>query len=317
MKHNLSVLRQETHQPHPLQSDQRHQSQVARETGYVITGPSQPTVPFVFNSPHSGRHYTPSFLKQSRLSPLTLRKSEDVLVDQLFQFVPDLGAPLLAATFPRAFVDLNREPFELDPKLINDPLPESANHKSIRVAAGLGTIARVVAHGVEIYQRPLTLKEALRRIEQYYRPYHQQLAKMIGEQSTRFNGAILIDCHSMPSRQNTPDGAPLADIIIGDRYGTTANEDLVAFLSELLQDQGISVAHNSPYAGGYITEHYGAPHKNIHALQIEINRNIYMNEHTLEPHEGFINLSNQLHKTFKTFVSTVSDAFKPALSAAE
>ncbi len=317
MKHNLSVQRQHTRQPYPIQSDQPHQSELAKEVGYVISAPFQPTVPFVFNSPHSGRHYTPSFLKQSRLSPLNLRKSEDVLVDQLFQFVPDLGAPLLAATFPRAFVDLNREPLELDPKLIHDPLPTQANHKSIRVAAGLGTIARVVAHGVEIYQKPLTLKEALNRIEQYYIPYHQKLAKMIEEQFERFNMAILIDCHSMPSRQHTTNGSPLADIIIGDRYGTTADQDLVAYLSELLQDQGINVAHNSPYAGGYITEHYGAPHKNIHALQIEINRHLYMNEHTLEPHEGFLKLSNQLHKSFETFVSTISDSFKPTLSAAE
>jgi len=243
-----------------------------QEHGFNLTSPSQTTVPFVFNSPHSGRHYTPHFLKQSQLSPLTLRMSEDALVDQLFQFVPDLGAPLLAANFPRAFVDLNREPFELDPKLFKGPLPSNANQKSARVAAGLGTIARVVGQGFEIYRAPLSIEEALWRIAHYYLPYHAQLRDLLDTQLANFKTAILIDCHSMPSRQNQLNHTPIPDIIIGDRFGTSANQDLVCHLIQLLKDQGISVKRNEPYAGGYITEHYGQPSKGIHAIQVEINR---------------------------------------------
>lgn len=287
------------------------------DLGYIVSSPENPTVPFVFNSPHSGCHYTPHFLKQSCLSPHLLRKSEDALVDQLFNFVPDLGAPLMAATFPRAYVDVNREPFELDPKLINGPVPKNANHQSVRVAAGLGTIARVVGQGMEIYREPLSLEEALWRIGHYYLPYHRKLRSLVDSQVAKFNSAVLIDCHSMPSRQKLRNGSRVADVIIGDRFGVSANEELVLYLMELLRDRGICVERNAPYAGGYITEHYGQPEKGIHALQIEINRSIYMDEVSLVPHSGFSELSLQLADVFKHYVRSVPSSLFAIEEAAE
>lgn len=286
-----------------------------QEHSFSLTCPPQTTVPFVFNSPHSGRHYTPHFLKQTQLSPLTLRMSEDVLVDQLFQFAPDLGAPLLAANFPRAFVDLNREPFELDPKLFKGPVPSNANQKSARVAAGLGTIARVVGQGFEIYRSPLSLEEALWRIGHYYLPYHAQLRDLLDNQVARFKIAVLIDCHSMPSRQNHLDHTPIPDIIIGDRFGTSASQDLVSHLIQLLKSQGVSVKRNEPYAGGYITEHYGQPSMGIHAIQVEINRALYIDEPTLEPHTGFLSLGDTLHEVFSTYVQDVSNSLQVPVAA--
>lgn len=286
-------------------------------TAFSVSSPDVPTVPFVFNSPHSGCHYTPHFLEQSRLSPLLLRKSEDALVDQLYNFVPDLGAPLLAANFPRAYVDVNREPFELDPLVIKGPVPANANHKSVRVAAGLGTIARVVGHGLEIYRQPLSLDEALWRIDQFYMPYHRKLRSLIEQQLANFETAILIDCHSMPSRQKSLNGSPVADIIIGDRFGTSANEELVVHLMDLLSGCGLQVELNAPYAGGYITEHYGQPDNGIHAIQVEINRSIYMDEVTLVPHSGFNELSEQLSSVFHSFTQDVLTTLVSVPVAAE
>ncbi|GJM01841.1 MAG: N-formylglutamate amidohydrolase [Rhodomicrobium sp.] len=289
----------------------------AEAPGYNTVFPEDNCAPFVFNSPHSGRHYTPSFLEQSRLSPLLLRKSEDALVDQLFQFAPQLGAPLLAATFPRAYVDVNREPFELDPRLFTGPLPSNANDKSVRVAAGLGTIARVVGDGLEIYRHPLSLEEALWRITNFYLPYHRQLRQLIDMQLQRYETAILIDCHSMPSRAKRSDGTSCADIIIGDRFGTASHPDLVSYLVDLLKDVGLSVAVNSPYAGGYITEHYGRPDDGVHAIQVEINRSLYMDEVAIEPHSGFIEVSSALKAVFTTYIRDVTSTLFPIADAAE
>lgn len=282
--------------------------------GFNIFFPEDNSIPFVFNSPHSGRHYTPYFLSQSRLSPLMLRKSEDALVDQIFQFAPTLGAPLMAATFPRAYVDVNREPFELDPRLFTGPLPTNANHKSVRVAAGLGTIARVVGDGLEIYRKPLSLEEALWRITNFYLPYHRQLRQLIDMQLARFETAILIDCHSMPtSRRN---GQP-ADIVIGDRFGKSAHRELVAYLVELLEARGLKVAVNAPYAGGYITEHYGAPESGVHAIQVEVSRSLYMDEVAIEPHSGFSEISAAMEAAFDVYTRDVTATLFPIADAAE
>ncbi len=285
-----------------------------KRPGFDIFFPEDNSIPFVFNSPHSGRHYTPYFLGQSRLSPLMLRKSEDALVDQIFQFAPTLGAPLMAATFPRAYVDVNREPFELDPRLFTGPLPTNANHKSVRVAAGLGTIARVVGDGLEIYRKPLSLEEALWRITNFYLPYHRRLRQLIDLQLTRFETAILIDCHSMPT--NRRNGQP-ADIVIGDRFGKAAHHELVAYLIELLEAKGLKVARNAPYAGGYITEHYGTPEAGVHAIQVEVSRGLYMDEVAIEPHSGFSELSAALEAAFDVYTRDVTATLFPVADAAE
>ncbi len=254
---------------------------------FEVTRPDEHLAPFVFCSPHSGRRYPRHFIAQSRLDPLTLRRSEDCYVDELFQAAPALGAPLIAARFPRAFLDVNREPYELDPSLFHDPLPEYANAHSVRVTGGLGTIARIVADGEEIYREPLSLSNALTRIETLYKPFHQTLETLLEDTRARFGYALLVDCHSMPSAAMTKGVASRPDFVIGDRFGVSCDHRISHFLRDELYAMGYDVHMNRPYAGGYITEHYGRPVRGWHAVQIEINRGLYLNEFSLERSEGF------------------------------
>jgi N-formylglutamate amidohydrolase len=223
-----------------------------------------------------------------------LRKSEDCFVDDLFGPVAAAGVPLIAARFPRAFLDVNREPYELDPELFVEPLPDFANTQSVRVAGGLGTIARIVADGEEIYRHKLPLASGLARVEQLYIPFHAALCDLIETTRRRFGYAILIDCHSMPSASMAPAGGPRPDIVLGDRFGASADSKITRFLKDALSALGYEVHMNRPYAGGYITEHYGRPARDVHAVQIEINRGLYLDEQALRPMAGFDELQNDL-----------------------
>ena len=237
--------------------------------------PLRLTSPLVFSSPHSGSTYPERFLAASRLDPQTLRRSEDAFVDELFLPCVALGAPLLRARFPRAYLDVNREPYELDPQVFDGPLPDFANVRSLRVAVGLGTIPRVVGDAQQIYKRPMPISEGLARIEAFYRPYHAQLKTLLERALNRFATAILIDCHSMPS--NAVDVGGL-DIVLGDRFGASAAPGVVDILEDSLRAAGYKVRRNKPFAGGFITEHYGAPGEGAHAVQIEIARVLYLDE---------------------------------------
>lgn len=261
---------------------------------FIVHTPSPQAAPFVLCSPHSGCIYPTDFLEQSGLTPLSLRKSEDCYVDELFLPVAAEGVPLIAARFPRAFLDVNREPYELDPELFVEPLPDFANSQSVRVAGGLGTIARIVADGEEIYRNKLPLAAGLRRVEQLYIPFHAALAELIEQTRHRFGYAILIDCHSMPSASMAPAGGPRPDIVLGDRFGAAADSKITRFLKECLAGLGYEVQMNRPYAGGYITEHYGRPARNIHAVQLELNRGLYLDEKTLRPTKAFEGLQRDL-----------------------
>jgi len=249
--------------------------------------PAELKVPLVFNSPHSGRTYPSTFLAASKLDPHTLRRSEDTFVEELFGFVTDLGAPLLHAHFPRAYLDVNREPYELDPVLFRDGLPHYANTQSVRVVGGLGTIARLVSESDEIYREPLAVEAALERINRLYTPYHDTLAALLLEAKREFGLAVLIDCHSMPSNPVAEGGAGRPDFVLGDRFGTSCSGELTRLAAKHLDALGYAVTLNKPYAGGYITEHYGRPHKAQHVLQIEINRSLYMDEARFEKSAGF------------------------------
>ena len=174
---------------------------------FEVARPLALKMPFVFNSPHSGRVYPRAFLAASRLDSLTLRRSEDAYVEELFGFVAEMGAPLLYAHFPRAYLDVNREPYELDPALFRDGLPHYANTQSVRVVGGLGTIARIVSESDEIYREPLTVGAALERINRLYTPYHETLRTLLKEAEAEFGLAVLIDCHSMPSNPMADQGA--------------------------------------------------------------------------------------------------------------
>ena len=242
---------------------------------FEVIEPPRLAAPLVFDSPHSGSRYPSAFLAASRLDPLTLRRSEDAFVDELFLPCVALGAPLLRARFPRAFLDLNREPFELDPRMFDGPLPDYVNTRSLRVAAGLGTIPRVVGDAQPIYRGRVSVADALARVAALHRPYHQRLAGLIERTRARFGVAILVDCHSMPS---TLAEAGSLDIVLGDRFGASAAPWVVEALESALLARGYRVRRNKPYAGGYITEHYGAPAAGRHAVQIEVNRALYMDE---------------------------------------
>lgn len=275
---------------------------------FEIREPTDQTIPFVYNSPHSGRHYPSSFLSDARLDSVAIRRSADHYVDELFAAAPDLGAPLLAANFPRAYLDVNREPYELDPKMFEGPLPPFANISSLRVAGGLGTIPRIVAENMEIYRRRLTVEEGLSRIEEIYKPYHAALRRLIARTHARFGFSILIDCHSMPGNIRVSGSEVRPDIIIGDRYGTSASAELSRAATGFLTDLGFSALRNKPYAGGFITEHYGRPVRGLHALQIEINRGLYMDEVTLEKAADFDALGGALF-TFMRRMAEFADEF--------
>jgi N-formylglutamate amidohydrolase len=286
---------------------------------FVSHEPDSLLLPLVFSSPHSGRYYPSDLIEASRLSPERLRRSEDAYVEELFAGVVKLGAPLLAARFPRAYIDLNREPFELDPDLFEDPLPAFANTRSLRVMGGLGTIARVVGDAEDIYRRRLTVAEAMARIEKFYWPYHAALRALIDRAQRQFGFAVLIDCHSMPSSSAAEcaiAGNARAHFVIGDRFGASCASQLTRLVERKLTDLGYAVALNRPYAGGYITEHYGAPMSGVHALQLEINRGLFTDETSLTPSDGFLPLQAGL-MDLVAGLADYCDAMHPLPMAAE
>lgn len=280
---------------------------------FMVTEPAGQTVPFVFNVPHAGAVYPESFLASSRLDAIALRRSEDAFVDELFASMTDLGAPLMAARFPRAYLDLNREPYELDSRMFDGRLPPFANTRSMRVAGGLGTIPRIVADGQEIYRSRIPIEDALQRIEWLYKPYHRMLRQLIRRTAQIFGEAILIDCHSMPSSSVVREDGSKADIVLGDRYGTSCSGFLIDLVEAALRGRGYTVVRNKPYAGGFITEHYGEPALGRHALQVEINRALYMDERTMQRKPAFAALTGDLNRAF----AQVIDDLMPRQIAAE
>jgi N-formylglutamate amidohydrolase len=254
---------------------------------FSLLQPEQQMVPFLFNSPHSGRYYPQSFIDASQLDPHMIRQSEDFLVDEIFASVVELGIPMLHANYARAYLDVNREPYELDANMFAGELPDFVNTNSVRVAGGLGTVARIVAEGQEIYRDKLVVAEVLDRVKNLYQPYHQALRNILAKTHVAFGYCVLVDCHSMPSVRHDTRRNVRPDIIVGDRYGTSANREIVNSAMQILRDLGYDVAINKPYAGGFITEHYGRPKEGMHALQIEINRSIYMDEKAMVPNSGF------------------------------
>ncbi|WP_421916412.1 N-formylglutamate amidohydrolase [Mesorhizobium sp.] len=261
---------------------------------FEVRSGAEQRVPFLFNSPHSGRYYPERFLAMARLDRNAIRRSEDCYVDELFGGAVALGAPMLAAHFPRAYLDVNREPWELDPRMFAEPVPSFCNIRSARVAGGLGTVPKLVGEGLDIYAGRLPLAEAVARIEAVYKPYHETLKRLLTRTHARFGYAVLIDCHSMPASIRVGDSGLRPDFIIGDRFGISATAALTETAIGLLTAMGYTVAHNKPYAGGFITEHYGRPARHLHALQIEVNRGLYMNERTFQKSAGFDALADDL-----------------------
>jgi N-formylglutamate deformylase len=284
---------------------------------FDIAEPSRWRGPLLFNSPHSGRVYTHTFLKTSRLDLATLRRSEDSFVDDLLQGVIERGFPLMRAHFPRCYVDVNREPYELDPRMFDGRLPSFANTRSMRVAGGLGTIARVVGDAQDIYSQRIPVDHAIRRIESLYKPYHRALRRLFTRIHNEFSTAVLIDCHSMPSNAGNKDERPRADVVLGDRYGTSCVGVVAETIDATFRDLGYVVSRNKPYAGGFITEHYGNPAGGLHAIQLEFNRALYMDERRYERTASFATLAADLETLADRLADIPVQELRPYRAAAE
>ncbi|MBK8158652.1 MAG: N-formylglutamate amidohydrolase [Rhodospirillaceae bacterium] len=292
------------------------------ESGEAILNLLRPQAwraPLIVASPHSGTQYPPAFLASTGLTRQELRLSEDCYVDELVAAAPELGVPLLAALFPRSFCDVNREPLELDPSMFADRLPAGANIASPRVAAGLGVVPRLGANDREIYRHKLTFAEIEARLARYYRPYHATLNALCNEAVAKFGACLILDCHSMPSPGTAAAGGDhrhggsnsRVDFVLGDCFGASCAPAISAAVDAYLRAGGANMRRNSPYSGGYVTQHYGRPATGIHVLQVEINRALYVNEKSLERSAGFASVQ----ATMTGLINMLTDRASELLTA--
>jgi N-formylglutamate amidohydrolase len=284
---------------------------------FEIIEPAVWRAPIIFNSPHSGSVYPDEFLQASRIDLTSLRRSEDSFMDELIAGLSDLGFPTVNVNFPRSYVDVNREPYELDPRMFAGRLPSFANTRSMRVAGGLGTIPRVVGDGQEIYSERIAVDDALARIEQLYKPYHRALRRLINRAHRAFGTVIVVDCHSMPSVGVSREEPRRPDVVIGDRYGTSCAPILADTVEEAMRGLGYSVGRNKPYAGGFITEHYGNPASGLHTVQLELNRAVYMDERRRTRNERFAQVARDFTALAEVLAALPLDGLEPFASAAE
>ena len=279
---------------------------------YALTLPQRRSSVAVFSSPHSGRDYPRALLERSHLDALTLRSSEDAFVEQLFAAAPGCGAPLIAARYPRAWIDLNRSADELDPALVAGA-PKAP--RSPRINAGLGVIPRVVSESRAIHHGKISLSEAERRIAACYRPYHAKLRELLDQAHRPAGMAILFDCHSMP--HDALSGAPRIrgsrpEIVLGDRFGASCDRWVMDAALDIFTGAGFRVARNSPFAGGYITQAYGRPSRRYHAIQVEIDRSIYMDERRIEKRADFAVVQRQISDIIRKLCQLGTDSLSVA-----
>ncbi|WP_324603030.1 N-formylglutamate amidohydrolase [Hirschia maritima] len=266
------------------------------EDSYVVSRPDHQTSPVVFASPHSGRCYPRSFFSACIADHMDLRRVEDAYVDFLFDQTPKLGSIFIRALVGRACLDLNRASNELDAHIIDPPIKTPRPNRTPRVQAGLGCIPRIAYSGKQIYGRKLTPEEINKRLQTIYLPYHTTMNELIDETRVRFGVSFLIDCHSMPSQSEL--GSEYPDIILGDRFGGSCSAELTQKIEDAFSAHGYSVARNRPYAGGYVTQSQGKPEKQRHALQIEINRKLYLDEDKVLLTENADKLKSDINSIF-------------------
>ena len=283
---------------------------------FEIIEPPAGRGPVLFNSPHSGSIYPRAFLDATRLDVPTLRRSEDSFVDDLVGGVVTQGFPLMRAHFPRCYVDVNREPYELDPRMFEGRLPSFANTRSMRVAGGLGTVARVVGDAQEIYDHRIPVDDALARIESLYKPYHRALRRLFTALHREFGAAVLVDCHSMPSNAGHRDERARPEFVLGDRYGTSCGDVVADVVEQTLREKGYTVSRNKPYAGGFITEHNGNPAAGLHAIQLEINRALYMDERRHQRAPGFARVAADMELLARRLGEIPLEDLRPYRAAA-
>ncbi len=302
--------------PYQMASQEQKTIEEHFQPAFVLEKPPCEASPFIFSSPHSGQIYPAAFLQSSKLTPTQLRSSEDAYVNELFAHVVDQGAHFIHALVPRAYLDLNRHPHELDPKLFASTLPDFAMRDSIKVKSGLGVIARIVSEGQEIYTNKLDFDDAQTRINSLYFPYHKALRDLIAGAQTSHRHAILIDCHSMPSG-NLPGFQDIPpDFVLGNLFDKSCDYELTHLLRAQLQSMGYHVSVNKPYAGGYVTKEYGRPQNGVHVLQIEINRRLYLNEQSLAKTNDFEELRSNLQILTKKLINSLPElSFGTSLAA--
>ena len=270
------------------------------EAPFDVTPAMEPAAPVLFASPHSGSHY-PASMQEALCVPLIdVRRTEDAFIDELFAGAPALGASLVAARYGRSVVDLNRDPHELDAAMFHDGPPRPCALPTARVEAGLGCLPRVGARGEAIYGRLLSRAEGEERLVHIHDAYHLHLTAELDTLRRAHGQALLIDCHSMPSLQ--PGRRTLTDIVLGDRFGSSADPRLMARIERNFRAQGFTVARNAPYAGGYTTRRYGRPRRGIHALQVEINRGLYMDEQRITRASGYYALKDALEQVMAEII---------------
>jgi N-formylglutamate amidohydrolase len=283
----------------------------------VVTQPARQTSPLVLASPHCGRCYPREFIAEANLSEALLRQSEDCFVEALVDMAPELGVPLIAAQFPRVYVDPNREPAELDQEMFAGRLAPPVNGVSPRVLAGLGVIPRLAANEQEIYAGKLSVEEAEQRLSLFYRPYHKALGDLVTQAKRQYGLCVLLDCHSMPSAGAWMDGLHGrqridVDYVLGDCFGAACAERMTAAAEACLAEHGAKVRRNNPYSGGYVAQAYGKPAQNVHVLQLEINRALYMDEMKLEPTAGFASV----RQVMRALIERLADAARQLAKAA-
>jgi N-formylglutamate amidohydrolase len=300
-----------------------------------IERPSVQKVPIVVASPHSGRDYPLDLGARDDLDGAALRSSEDGFIDEVFAGAVDIGAPLISALFPRVYVDVNRAPRELDPAMFSEPLPDGVTTRNARIAAGLGTIARVVANAEPIYDRKLSLAEVEARLQTCYHPYHSALRELIDQTREKFGVCLLIDAHSMPSaavasgrsrsragtngqdqnqhgHQNRHQGKGNGiDMVLGDCHGVACHPLVMGHVEAAMVQLGYRVRRNNPYAGGFVTRHYGQPAQGVHALQIEINRGLYMDEERIERRPELPDLAADMRKVLSVLAEVAPSLSLP------
>lgn len=262
--------------------------------GHTLESPSTWRQPLIFCSPHSGRDYPRRLIEQSPLPMETLRRSEDAYVDQLLPASASETVPVLKARFPRLFVDVNRSPRELDPGLFQGKLDDASESRSNRVIAGFGVIPKLAADGRQIYRSRLPSSEARSRLNKCFIPYHQMLDDLVQEGLRRFSEVLIIDWHSMPSGAHS--NGRLHDVVLGDLFGAACRDDDTAMVEEAFRHEGLTVARNAPYAGGYVAAHYGKPHAGVRVLQVEINRGLYLDERRIARGRSFYDFAERMDR---------------------
>lgn len=271
---------------------------------YEIAGPEGPSLPLVFDSPHSGTDYPEDFGYSCDFN--ILRKAEDTFVDDLFAEAPEVGAPLLKALFPRSYIDVNRRAEDIDPVLLEGGPDEGRSPAHMqpgpRSASGIGLIRRLVRPGIPVYNRSLSLAEIESRIGRCYHPYHTALESLLDTAWNRYGQVWHINCHSMPG-QGAPFplgigviGASAPDFVLGDRDGTTCDTHFTRSIRAFLEGLGYRVAVNDPYKGVELVRRYAAPAAGRHCLQIEISKALYMDEETCEKSRNYARLKADIGK---------------------